>query len=76
MMSALRIPQIPVELIPLLDAVIPRTRRPRRYSPARLRRMREEHLPWARDTFGEDSGPYRRVLIVVALEHARAEAIV
>jgi hypothetical protein len=76
-MSEIRIPRIPAELIPLLDAVIPRTRGPRqRCDPARLRRRREEHLPWLRDTFGEDSGPYRRTLIIAALEHARAEAIV
>jgi hypothetical protein len=75
-MGAIRIPHLPAELIPLLDASLPRPlERRQRFSPERLRRIREEHLPWARDKFGEHSGPYRRALLVAALEHARAEAI-
>ena len=75
MTSEHTIPRIPAELIPLIDAAIPHTRPPRRLSPARLRRIRAA-LPGLRATFGETSGPYRRVLLVAALEHARAEAIV
>jgi hypothetical protein len=63
-------------LIPLLDAALPRTGGPpRRQTPQELANMRAG-LKWAIEEFGEDSDPVRRCLLIVALEHARAEAIV
>jgi len=75
--SSPRIPHIPADLIPLLDAALPRTggSAPHRRSPQELANMRAG-LRWAVEAFGADSPPVRRVLLVVGLEHARAEAIV
>jgi hypothetical protein len=73
--SSPRIPHIPAELIPLLDASLPRTHTwgaPQGCSPQQLANMRAG-LKWATETFGGDSP--RRCLLIVRLEHARAEVI-
>jgi hypothetical protein len=72
--STPRIPRIDPELIPLLDAALPRTEPPRRQTPQELANLRAG-LRWAIEEFGQDSDVVRRCLLVVALEHSRAEAI-
>ena len=75
-MSEHRIPHIPAELIPLIETLVGRPRgfRPHRRTPRELERMRS-HLPEVARDFGVRSPVYNRVLLVTALEYARAEAI-
>jgi hypothetical protein len=74
--SALRIPQIPVALIPLIDTLLEtvRTEPPHRHSPEELSAMCHG-VARAAAEFGVDHAITRRLLLMAAVEHARAEVL-
>jgi hypothetical protein len=74
--SALRIPQVPVALIPLIDTLLEtgRTEPPHRHSPEELTAMCHG-VARAAAEFGVDHAITRRLLLVAAVEHARAEVV-
>ena len=74
--SALRIPHVPSALIPLIDTLLEgaRTEPPHRHSKAELEALCRG-VALAAAEFGPDSGPTRRLLLILALEHARSEVL-
>jgi hypothetical protein len=74
--SALRVPRIGPELIPLLDTALEAARPhpPRRHSPNELAAMVRD-VARAAAEYGPDAAPTRRLLLILGLEHARAEAL-